>query len=100
MKTTSFIAASLCVAAAGCAGPQASMGSAESTSTRSAAAYYCAKDKLVTEGGMLRCNWEATIDDACRVGKSSTLDRTSLASDPKPAGRCSSGEWLVKATPR
>ena len=100
MKSVSCIAVLLAVAATGCAGPQASVGSDRASTASRSAAYYCSKEKLVAEGGMLRCNWEPTIDEACRVGKTSTIDRASLASEPQPAGRCSTGEWLVKATPR
>ena len=94
----------LCIAAAGlaaaCAGPQAASEPAGASAARSSAAYYCVKDRLNPTGDSLECNWQPTADEACRFAKSSVLRRASLASDPQPAGRCSTGDWLVKATPR
>jgi hypothetical protein len=95
---------SLCIAAvialAACAGPQAATESGREASPARSSAYYCARDRLNPQGDHLECNWQPTADDACRFMKSSVLQRASLASDPQPAGRCSTGEWLVKAAPR
>ena len=92
----------LCFAAvviAGCAAPQASTDYSPSA-TSGASVYYCAKNRLNTNGGLLECNWQPTVDDACGQTKSSVLERASLASDPQPSVRCSSGVWLVKVAPR
>ena len=94
----------LCIAAAGllaaCAGPQAATESGGASAARPPAAWYCAKDRLNPSGDSLECNWQPTAEEACRYMKSSVLSRASLASDPQPAGRCSTGDWLVKVTPR
>jgi len=98
MKNT-LCALALAAITAGCATPQASIGTTHPTASN-VPAYYCAKDRLNANGALLECNWQATIDEACTLTKSSALERASLASDPQPAGRCNSGQWLVKATPR
>jgi hypothetical protein len=94
----------LCIAAAGlvaaCAGPQAATESGGARAARSSAAYYCARDRLNPAGDTLECNWQPTADEACRFMKTSVMNRASLVSDPQPAGRCSTGDWLVKVTPR
>jgi hypothetical protein len=93
-----FGAAAVAVILGGCAAPQASVGNAGSAP--SASTYYCAKDRLNVNGGQLECNWQPTVDLACSLTKATVLERASLASDPQPAGRCSTGVWLVKAMPR
>ncbi len=85
--------------AAGCAVPQASMGITAAAAARSSS-YYCAKERLVADGERLECNWQPTADEACKFGDTSVLQRSSLASDPLPAGRCNTGQWLVKVSPR
>ncbi len=94
----------LCIAAialvAACAGPQASTESRAAAAGARAPAYYCAKERLNPHGDALECNWQPTADEACRFMKSSVLQRASLGSDPQPAGRCSTGEWLVRVSPR
>jgi hypothetical protein len=98
MKST---ACAVCVAifAAGCAGPQASVDSSASAAP-GASAWYCAKERLVADGERLSCNWQPTAGEACRLSHTTVLDRASIAGAPQPAGRCNTGEWLVKATPR
>ena len=85
-------AACVAVLVAGCAGPQPSMGSVS--------AWYCAKDRLVADGERLSCNWQPTAAEACRFTDTTVLERGSMAGAPQPAGRCNTGDWLVKATPR
>ncbi len=84
---------------AGCAAPQASVGTDRSAAGDSSA-YYCARDRLNLNGANLECNWHRTVDEACSFTKSSVLERGSLAADPQPAGRCNTGQWLVRALPR
>ena len=98
MKST-FCWAAFAVFAAGCAAPQASIGTTGSAAS-SASAYYCARDRLNVNGANLECNWHRSVDEACRLTNSSALERESLAGEPQPAGRCNSGQWLVKAMPR
>ena len=98
MKNT-ICCAALAVLTAGCAAPQAPVGTSGSAAP-GASAYYCAKDRLNVNGANLECNWHPTVDEACSLTKSSVLERGSLAAEPQPAGRCNSGQWLVKAMPR
>jgi|KBSMisStandDraft_5_1062788.scaffolds.fasta_scaffold120626_5 hypothetical protein len=98
MKNT-LCCAAFAAFAAGCAAPQASVGTSGSGAP-GASAYYCAKDRLNVNGANLECNWQPSIDEACSLTKSSVLERASLAAEPQPAGRCNSGQWLVKAVPR
>lgn len=90
-----FVLAAALVAA--CAAPQATTMSAAGSRP---SAYYCAKERLIQSGDRLDCNWQPTIDDACRYSNSSVLQQGALASQPQPAGRCNTGEWLVKVSPR
>ena len=99
MKKALCIAAATALVAA-CAGPQASTESRGAAAGARVSAYYCAKERLNPQGDRLECNWQPSVADACRFTNSSALSRASLASDPQPAGRCSTGDWLVKATPR
>lgn len=94
----------LCIAAvafaAACAAPPPSTESRGAAVASRGAAYYCAKDRLNPQGDRLECNWQPTAEEACRFGNSSVLQRASLATDPQPAGRCNTGQWLVKVSPR
>ena len=99
MKSLTCVFAAVCVAlAAGCAARPASMGPTAAAAPSSG--YYCAKERLAGDGGRLECNWQPTADEACKFSDTSVLDRGSLASDPQPAGRCNTGQWLVKVSPR
>ena len=98
MKNT-LCAALVAATVAGCAAPQASVSHADAAPAN-ASAYYCAKDRLNVNGAMLECNWQPTVDAACSQTRSTVLDRALLGSDPQPAGRCSTGVWLVKVSSR
>jgi hypothetical protein len=89
----------LALVVAGCAAPQASFETGRHAAS-TASAYYCAKDRLNVQGAQLECNWQPTVEAACSQTKSSVLERASLAADPQPGGRCSTGVWLVKVAPR
>jgi hypothetical protein len=88
--------------------PTTSMDSADakgSTRTASSASsasgeMYCWKDKLMTEGSELRCNWSANRKEACETKYSSSISRDKLTAEPQDAGRCANGQWLVKVTAR
>jgi hypothetical protein len=84
--------------AAGCASPQASLGAA--TAATPSPAYYCSKERLNDNAGHLECNWQPTAEEACRFGNTRVLQRDAMAADPQPAGRCNTGQWLVKVMPR
>jgi len=95
-KTLCIAAAALLVAA--CAGPRGSTG--RSALAAGSPAYYCDKERLLPQGGRLQCNWQPSADEACKFTESSVLERATLASEPQPAGRCNTGQWLVKVSPR
>jgi hypothetical protein len=101
MKSLPCILVVATVIASGCAAPLASTGSPSgaATATRSTS-FYCAKERLAADGARLECNWQPSFDEACKFFDTRVLERGSLASDPEPAGRCNTGQWLVKATPR
>ncbi|HUQ28111.1 MAG TPA: hypothetical protein VM051_05935 [Usitatibacter sp.] len=86
--------------AAACAAPQASVGSSAAAAPARSASYYCSRERLTADGERLECNWQPTADDACRFANTSVMQRGTLASDPQPAGRCNTGQWLVKVSPR
>ena len=87
------------VIAVGCAVPRASIESSAAAAPR-ASGYYCAKERLAADGERLECNWQPTADEACKFADTTVLQRGALASDPQPAGRCNTGQWLVKVSPR
>jgi hypothetical protein len=100
MKSLPCVLAAVAVAlAAGCAVPQASIGTTVAAAAQSSS-YYCAKERLAADGGRLECNWQPTADEACKFADTRVLERGSLASDPQPAGRCNTGQWLVKVSVR
>ena len=100
MKSLPCVLAAFAAAlAAGCAVPQASVGTSAAASARSSS-YYCSKERLAADGERLECNWQPTADEACRFGNVTVLQRGSLATDPQPAGRCNTGQWLVKVSLR
>ena len=99
MKKMHCAAAVTTLILAGCAGPQASL---ERTQAAGAApaGLYCAKDRLLTAGTRLECNWQPSAEEACKFGEVSTVERAELAGDPQPAGRCNTGQWLVRVARR
>jgi hypothetical protein len=94
------LAAAAVTIVAGCAAPQASVEPASATAAARSSSYYCAKERLAADGDRLECNWQPTADEACKFGDTRILQRVSLASDPQPAGRCNTGQWLVRVSPR
>lgn len=59
---------------------------------------FCWKDRLMTQGEKLSCNWAASKSDACRFLNLSDIEKASVVSEPTSAGRCENGEWLVQVT--
>jgi hypothetical protein len=62
------------------------------------ATYFCWRDRLLTVGDTLVCNWERSSGDACRSNNRGSVEKTSVAAGPKNAGRCENGQWLVQVT--
>ena len=98
MKTRIAVAAALALAACASVEGTSSSGAARVASAPASGTYYRWKEKLSEQGDMLSCNWQANMNDACRMSVTSTLSRGSLSSGPSDARRCENGQWLVKAT--
>ena len=60
---------------------------------------FCFKRNLVQSGGKLYCNWVTDRDQACTARNDTGVEITRY-SDPAPAGRCDTGEYLVKVSPK
>ncbi len=64
---------------------------------------YCWKRNLSEKDGKLYCNWVADLKAACLPERSmdySTGIEMAQFSDPKAAGRCENGNYLVMVQPR
>jgi hypothetical protein len=100
MKKIAGITVATMAILSGCAGLQSSTASNAPGASARASSYYCQQERLNSNGDKLECNWQPTAEEACRFGNSSTMTRASVTGDPQQSGRCSSGQWLVKVTPR
>ena len=99
MKKILTLAATLVLAA--CASTDRPAPSTNVAQARAASGtYYCWKDKLDTRGDALVCNWETTVNDACRSYNSVPLMKSAIASGPSEARRCENGQWLVMVQTR
>ena len=98
MNRTLILAATLALAACAVVDKPATNG----TSAHAASGtYFCWRDRLVTEGDNLVCNWDANAGDACQAFHTRTpLSRASIASGPTDVKHCDNGQWLVKVTMR
>lgn len=100
MKKIAGLAVATMAILSGCSGLQSSTASTAPGASARASGSYCQQERLNTNGDRLECNWQATAEEACRYSNSTTVMRSSVRSEPEPGGRCSSGQWLVKVTPR
>ena len=98
-KIAGFAAATMAILS-GCSGLQSSTASSTPGASARASSYYCQQERLNTNGDRLECNWQPTAEEACRYANSMALTRSSVTGEPQQSGRCSSGQWLVKVTPR
>lgn len=94
MKSTLILAGACAVLLSACA---AAPGGASTTATASGGTgtMYCWKRSLTTAGDSLVCNWESSAREACRSIAEVRMARASVAGEPRDAGRCDNGEWLV-----
>lgn len=95
LAKTILATACLTLAAACATAPAPAVSAAGSVSKGT---YYCWKERLAAEGDNLVCNWETSVGEACRSTGATTLKR-SVAGEPRPAGMCTNGQWLVAVTP-
>jgi hypothetical protein len=95
VKGTLVLAATLALAACATADKPASthVAAAQSSGT-----YFCWRERLVTEGDNLVCNWKADARAACEVMDRIPINRKSIVSGPDNAKRCENGQWLVRVT--
>jgi hypothetical protein len=69
------------------------------TASAPAGERYCAKRNLTESDGKLHCNWVADRSQVCGARHSDSVDVARFTA-PAPAGRCETGEYLVKVAPR
>jgi hypothetical protein len=100
-KTPLLVLAAISLAACSSMSPTAGVngGSATVATNNVAGAQYCFKRNLVDSGGKLYCNWVADRNEVCRARADKALDPARFT-DPVPAGRCETGEYLVKVSPK
>lgn len=79
--------------------PMASTNGASSSKVSAAGEQYCFKRNLVQSNGKLYCNWVTDRNDVCSARNDTGLD-VARYGDPTPAGRCDSGEYLMKVSPK
>ena len=85
---------------AACSGlPTASTNGSSGSYVAASGEQYCFKRNLVQSNGKLYCNWVSDRDQACTARSDTGLEITRY-SDPQPAGRCETGEYLMKVAPR
>lgn len=95
----------LCLAAAvslfslaACAPVEVAANGGGAKTSAAAGSYYCWKEKMLTEGDKLVCNWEDNATNACRSNVVRYIDKTMVTSGPANSRRCDNGEWLVMIT--
>src|SRR5690242_9574656 len=96
----------LCVAAASLAACSSVPTARTNLASNSNASYaspageqFCFKRNLVQSGGKLYCNWVSDREQACTARNDTGVEVTRYT-DPAPAGRCDTGEYLVKVSPK
>jgi len=72
---------------------------ASNTAVATSGEQYCFKRNLVQSDGKLYCNWVSDRADACTARADKGLEIARYG-DPQPAGRCDTGEYLMKVAPR
>jgi len=78
--------------------PAANGAGAGTKASAAAGSYYCWKEKMLSEGDKLVCNWEDNATNACRSNVVRYIDKTTVVSGPANSRRCDNGEWLVMIT--
>jgi hypothetical protein len=61
---------------------------------------YCFKRNLTEGDGKLHCNWVADRSQVCDSGRVNATVEMARFSSPQPAGRCNTGEYIVKVAPK
>lgn len=61
---------------------------------------YCFKRNLTESDGKLHCNWVADRGDVCGSARHDATVEAGRFSAPQPAGRCETGEYIVKVQPK
>ena len=95
MKTIACAALLLALAACATPGTNTNVASAQPAVGK---ASYCWKDRLVTDGDNLVCNWASSTREACENMALSTVRKSALAAGPDRGTMCANGQWLVMVT--
>ena len=98
MKKLICVAAVSILASACASAPTASTSNGATASV--AGERYCFKRNLTEGDGKLHCNWVADRSQVCESGRVSAAVETARFSAPQPAGRCNTGEFIVKVAPK
>ena len=61
---------------------------------------YCFKRNLAEGDGKLHCNWVADRSRVCDSGRVYETVEMGRYTAPAPAGRCETGEYIVKVAPK
>ena len=101
MKKSPFvILAALSLAACSSMSPTAGVnGGGAPAADNVAGTQYCWKRNLIDSGGKLHCNWVSDRSQVCNTRDDKALDPARFT-DPVPAGRCETGEYLVRVSPK
>ena len=84
---------------ASCASVQTATNGASASGVASTSnSLYCWKDRLLTEGDNLTCNWAASTTEACKETTRTNVSKNAIVGGPVDAKRCDNGQWLVHVT--
>jgi hypothetical protein len=99
MNKLPFLAIATLSVAACSSMPMASTNGPSKPTYAASGEQYCFKRNLAESGGKLYCNWVADRSQAC-TARADVGVEVARYSDPQPAGRCDTGEYLVKVSPK
>ncbi len=98
MKMPAVLALASLALASACASVSPSQTAA--ASAPAAGKQYCWKHRLVVNEGAFACNWAPSVAEACRFDETVYIAQKAVEAEPRDAGRCANGQWLVSVTTR
>ena len=100
MNRLSFLAVAAALGLSACAtSPMFASSDGSGAGAPPSGTQYCSKRNLSESGGMLNCTWVADRIQACTARTDKRLE-TARYTDVTPAGRCDTGEYLVRVSPK